>query len=108
MSPIFDHEKLQAYQQSLAFVAWVEPILQKLPKTTAVRDQLDRASTSIPLNLAEGNGNSPLRIVAVFLTSRAAPLWSVPRRWMFWPPRAYASWLWSPLGRSGCGESFRC
>jgi four helix bundle protein len=28
----------------------------KLPKTIAVRDQLDRASTSIVLNLAEGNG----------------------------------------------------
>ncbi len=37
-------------------MAWLEPILQKLPKTIAVRDQLDRASTSIVLNLAEGNG----------------------------------------------------
>jgi four helix bundle protein len=56
MNPNFDHEKLQVYQESLAFVAWLEPIMQKLPKTIAVRDQLDRASTSIPLNLAEGNG----------------------------------------------------
>jgi four helix bundle protein len=56
MNPVFDHEKLQAYQESLAFVAWVEPIIQKLPKSIAVRDQLDRASTSIALNLAEGNG----------------------------------------------------
>ena len=31
-------------------------MLQKLPGTIAVRDQLDRASTSIVLNLAEGNG----------------------------------------------------
>ena len=30
--------------------------MQKLPKSIAVRDQLDRASTSIILNLAEGNG----------------------------------------------------
>jgi four helix bundle protein len=30
--------------------------MQKLPKTIAVRDQLDRASSSIVLNLAEGNG----------------------------------------------------
>ncbi len=37
-------------------MAWLEPLLQKLPKTIAVRDQLDRASTSIVLNLAEGNG----------------------------------------------------
>ena len=56
MNPVFDHEKLQVYQESLAFVAWLKPIMQKLPKTIAVRDQLDRASTSTVLNLAEGNG----------------------------------------------------
>jgi four helix bundle protein len=56
MPPIFDHEKLDVYQESLAFVAWLEPILRKLPKTIAVRDQLDRAGSSIVLNLAEGNG----------------------------------------------------
>jgi four helix bundle protein len=28
----------------------------KLPRTASVRNQLDRASTSIPLNIAEGNG----------------------------------------------------
>jgi four helix bundle protein len=56
MPPMFDHEKLDVYQESLAFVAWLEPILQRLPKTLAARDQLDRASASIPLNLAEGSG----------------------------------------------------
>jgi len=56
MNLLFDHEKLDVYQESLLFVAWLEPILQGLPKTLAVRDQPDRASTSIPLNLAEGNG----------------------------------------------------
>jgi len=56
MNRLFDHEKLEVYQESLAFVAWLEPLLQKLPKSVAVRDQLDRASTSIVLNLAEGNG----------------------------------------------------
>jgi four helix bundle protein len=56
MNRLFDHEKLAVYQESLAFVAWLEPTLQKLPKTIAVRDQLDRASTSIVLNLAQGNG----------------------------------------------------
>ena len=53
---MFDHEKLQVYRESLAFITWLEPILQELPKSIAVRDQLDRASTSIALNLAEGNG----------------------------------------------------
>jgi four helix bundle protein len=31
-------------------------LLDKLPRTASVRNQLDRASTSIPLNIAEGNG----------------------------------------------------
>jgi len=52
----FDHEKLLVYQRSIAFVAWAEPVLESLPKSLCARDQLDRASTSIPLNIAEGNG----------------------------------------------------
>jgi hypothetical protein len=56
MNPCFDHEKLEVYRESLAFIAWLEPLMQKLPKAISVRDQLDRASTSIVLNVAEGNG----------------------------------------------------
>jgi len=56
MNPMFDHEKLEVYQESLRFIAWLEPILEELPKSLDVRSQLDRASTSVPLNLAEGNG----------------------------------------------------
>lgn len=55
-TPLFDHEKLRAYQEALRFVAWVEPIIERLPAKLAARDQLDRASTSIVLNIAEGNG----------------------------------------------------
>ena len=55
MKIYFDHERLQAYQSSLQFVRWSEPVLEKLPKTAAVYSQLDRARTSIPLNIAEGN-----------------------------------------------------
>ena len=51
----FDHEKLIAYQRSIQFVAWSSPLLEKLPAKLAVTDQLDRASTSVPLNIAEGN-----------------------------------------------------
>mgnify|MGYP000946325877 CR=1 FL=1 len=53
--PTFDHEKLLAYQRGIQFVAWSSPLLEELPSKLAVADQLDRASTSIPLNLAEGN-----------------------------------------------------
>ncbi|MFI5335701.1 MAG: four helix bundle protein [Opitutales bacterium] len=55
-APIFDHEKLKVYQEALRFVGWVDPILERLPGKVAAKDQLDRASTSVVLNLAEGNG----------------------------------------------------
>jgi hypothetical protein len=51
---MFSHEKLIVHQKAIAFVAWTQPLIESLPKVS-VRDQLDRASTSIPLNLAEGN-----------------------------------------------------
>jgi four helix bundle protein len=52
----FDREKLNVYQKALAFAQWVEPILERLPKSAAVHNQLDRARTSIVLNIPEGNG----------------------------------------------------
>ena len=54
--PQFDHEKLKVYQDSVRFVAWVSDLLESVPKSAAVHNQLDRASTSVPLNIAEGNG----------------------------------------------------
>ena len=55
MNRRLDHETLEVYQAALAFITWLEPILRELPKSIAVTDQLDRASTSVPLNIAEGN-----------------------------------------------------
>jgi four helix bundle protein len=52
---MFSHEKLVVYQKTIAFVAWTQPVIEALPAKVAARDQLDRASTSIALNLAEGN-----------------------------------------------------
>jgi four helix bundle protein len=54
----FDHEKLQVYQKAIEFVAWASSILEEVPKSISAHNQLDRASTSISLNLAEGNGKS--------------------------------------------------
>ena len=51
----FDHEKLIAYQRSIQFVAWASELLEDVPAKLAVFDQLDRASSSVPLNIAEGN-----------------------------------------------------
>ncbi len=56
MKTYFDHEKLQAYQESLLFYAWCEDLLERVPKGIAVHNQLERARTSIVLNIPEGNG----------------------------------------------------
>ena len=56
MKTHFDHEKLDVYQDAIGFVSWVDELLEGIPKSLAVYNQLDRASTSIPLNIAEGNG----------------------------------------------------
>jgi len=56
MNPVFDHEKLQVYQEAIRFATWADDLLATLPKTLAVHAQLDRAATSIPLHIAEGNG----------------------------------------------------
>jgi hypothetical protein len=58
MSRLFDHEKLEVYQESLAFISWLEPIVRKLSRKIAVRDPLDRASTSIVLNRAVARGSA--------------------------------------------------
>ncbi len=61
MNKIFDHEKLRVYQASIKFIIWLEMILKIIPKKHSVHNQLDRASTSITLNIAEGNGKSSPR-----------------------------------------------
>jgi four helix bundle protein len=55
-TPQFDHEKLNVYQRALEFVAAADDLLDHIPKRSAVQNQLDRASTAIPLNIAEGSG----------------------------------------------------
>jgi four helix bundle protein len=56
MTHSFAHEQLHVYQAAITFVAWAAELLERVPPSLAVWDQLDRASTSIPLNIAEGNG----------------------------------------------------
>lgn len=52
----FDHERLNVYGKALEFVEWTDVLRQTVPKNIAAHKQLDRSSTSIPLNIAEGNG----------------------------------------------------
>lgn len=53
---LFDHEKLEVYREAVGFAGWLSAMLDGAVRIGDVRDQLDRASTSIPLNIAEGNG----------------------------------------------------
>ena len=66
---MFDHEKLDVYRIQLQVVGWIDQLLeevqQKTPGTTReVRNQLDRASLSVLLNIAEGNGKRQRRTCA--------------------------------------------
>jgi four helix bundle protein len=61
MKPQFDHEKLNVYQASLEFMTWATELVSKLDARAAVKDRLDRASTSVPLNIAEGNGKFAIK-----------------------------------------------
>ena len=57
---MFDHEKLDVYQASVEFAGWAFGIAAGLaPAHRAARDQILRASQSIALNIAEGNGKRP-------------------------------------------------
>jgi four helix bundle protein len=53
----FDHEKFVVYQTSIEFVSLTNNIIEQLPKGKAyLADQLQRAASSISLNIAEGAG----------------------------------------------------
>ena len=53
----FDHEKLDVYKAAIDFVALADDVVEHMPRGRAyLADQLQRAATSIPLNIAEGAG----------------------------------------------------
>ena len=63
----FDHEQLDVYRRALDFVVAANVIRQQLPQgRAALADQLDRASVSIVLNIAEGAGEFAVREKARF------------------------------------------
>jgi four helix bundle protein len=67
MKTYFDHEKLDVYREAIGFCAWVGELLNSISAKAAAKDQLDRASTSVPLNIAEGNGKFSAKDRARFL-----------------------------------------
>ena len=53
----FTHERLDVYRTAIEFLVLAEEIASSLPRGRAyLADQLRRAATSIPLNVAEGAG----------------------------------------------------
>ncbi|MCB1113537.1 MAG: four helix bundle protein [Chlamydiia bacterium] len=57
MSYFQSHEKLEVYHYSLSFTVLADKVSNSLPRGRAyLVDQLRRAATSIPLNIAEGAG----------------------------------------------------
>ena len=54
---MFDHERLDVYQAAIEFVVLANDLAEQLPRGRGyLADQLQRASTSIVLNVAEGAG----------------------------------------------------
>ena len=70
MNKYFDHEKLDVYRAAIAFVVLVDEMITNLPRGRAyLADQLQRAASSIPLNIAEGageySGNEKIRFYRI-------------------------------------------
>ena len=64
---VMDHQRLDAYRLSLEFLVDARGHIQRLPSGHAdLADQLLRAATSIPLNIAEGAGEFSSRDKARF------------------------------------------
>ena len=63
MSEEFDFEKLAVYQKSLVFADKVYETARTFPSEEkyGLSDQFRRASLSIPLNIAEGQGQSSMQ-----------------------------------------------
>lgn len=54
---MFDHNRLDVYQRAVELLDLVDQILDRMPSGRAhLKDQLDRAATSVVLNIAEGAG----------------------------------------------------
>jgi hypothetical protein len=89
MKIYFDHEELDVYQEAISFCGWVGKFLSSISAKAAAKDQPDRASTSIPLNIAEGKsgsdrGNARWTAPKVLVPQRSSSggrttLWSVDR-----------------------------
>jgi four helix bundle protein len=71
----YDHERLDVYHHAVEFIEWRRGVLRRVPKLSeCVADQLTRAATSIPLNIAEASGefSMPERVRFFRIARRSA------------------------------------
>jgi len=52
----FSHASLDVYQTALQFTGWIESMRKVFSCTSDVQSKLDKSSTAVVLNIAEGNG----------------------------------------------------
>lgn len=75
---LFDHEDLDVYQAGLEVVAWLETMWNVFSCTADLRAKLDKSTTAIVLNIAEGNGRFTGRDqVSFYATAYKATIQSV-------------------------------
>ena len=83
---MLDHEKVGAYHRSLELLDVADEILEAAKLKAHLRSQLDRAATSVVLNIAEGAGEFSPREKQRFYrmarrsTSECAALFDILRR----------------------------
>lgn len=105
----FDHERLDVYRVSIDFVVCANDFVEGLPRGRAyLANQLQRAATSVPLNIAEGTGEFSGAEKARFYrmakrSATGAPRFSTSARGC---DRVVSPCL-RPVGNSCCGSS-RC
>jgi len=59
VAQLFGHEDLDVYQAALQLVAWLESMFTEFSCSADLLSKLDKSTTGIVLNIAEGNGRSP-------------------------------------------------
>ena len=69
----FHHEKLTVCQRALVFAGWSQTHIEAISKKTSTRHHLERASDSIALNIAEGDGTFSRRDRARFFQIAHGP-----------------------------------
>jgi hypothetical protein len=85
MEPLFGHEKLDVYCVELGLITWIADFMEDASQSCAQHrreliEQLDRASLSVLLNTAEGNGKRQGRQRAKFFDdARGSRHSSAPR-----------------------------